>query len=88
MTIYPRRIKRNILISFAAITCRLNEPFPNGKVLNPKINYGIGQTIRMECKDSNYEMDGPSQLECLDDGTWSDMLPTCSKILSCADVPR
>ena len=88
MPIHTRHTMRHILISFAAITCRLNEAFPNGRVLNPKINYGIGQTIRLECKDSNYEMDGPSQLECLDDGTWSDMLPTCSKILTCADVPR
>ena len=76
------------LYMLLAITCRLNEPFPNGKVLNPKMNYGIGQTIRFECKDSNYEMDGPDQLECLDDGTWSDMLPTCMKKLTCADVPR
>ena len=73
---------------FTAITCRLNEPFPNGKVLNPKMNYGIGQTIRFECKDASYEMDGPNQLECLDDGSWSDMLPSCLKILTCEDVPR
>ena len=52
------------------------------------MSYGIGQIIHFECKDSNYEMDGPNQLECLDDGTWSDMLPTCMKKRTCEDVPR
>ena len=66
----------------------MSEPFQNGKVLNPKVNYGIGQKIRFKCQDSNFTMDGPNELECLDDGTWSDMLPTCKPLSSCNILPR
>ena len=76
-----------IAFNITAITCRLSDPFPNGRVLNRRASYGIGQTIRLDCQDSNFTMDGPNHLVCLDDGTWNDMLPTCKFTLSCNILP-
>ena len=55
----------------------MEEPFPNGHVVDAKPEFRIGEKIELRCNGSNLNMDGPSQLTCLDDGSWSDILPTC-----------
>ena len=79
-------LKHFIVIS-QAITCRIKDPFPNGRIVNPRLNYGIGQDIRLACKDSTFKMEGQNVLECLPNGSWSNALPKCIKILSCAGIP-
>ena len=65
----------------------MRDPFPNGRIVNPRLNYGIGQDIRLACKDSSFKMEGQNVLECLPNGSWSNARPKCIKILSCAGIP-
>ncbi|XP_006892182.1 PREDICTED: complement factor H-like [Elephantulus edwardii] len=58
----------------------------NGRVisdaLEPGQEYSFGQVVRFEC-DSRFKLDGPQEIHCSADGTWSGEMPNCVEI-SCS----
>merc|ERR1719318_856068 len=55
----------------------VSEIYNEAKLKNSMIN--IGDTINFEC-DDGFEMDGPSLLECLEDGVLSELPPICQPV--------
>ena len=57
--------------------CKVTGSFPNGIIVNPQIGYSVNEILKLKCKDP-FIMDGPEELTCLDDGSWSDTFPNCT----------
>ena len=45
----------------------------------------VGEAVRFSC-EAGYELDGVERLDCLEDGTWSDIPPICQP-LPCTQPP-
>ncbi|KAM5148320.1 coagulation factor XIII B chain-like isoform 2-T2 [Mantella aurantiaca] len=39
--------------------------------------YTVGHVIKLQCKNPNYKLDGPSQIYCTSNGAWNIDPPTC-----------
>ena len=64
------------------IRCQVPKRFLNGNfTLESKdlISAKIEEKIIFECEDG-FDLDGLESLECLEDGTWSDIPPICQPI--------
>ena len=72
---------------FSEIMCSIPESVEHGKVVSSVIDSDVkvSQTVSFECA-SGFEMDGLETLECLEDGTWSDLPPTCQPV-PCTQPP-
>lgn len=46
-------------------------------------NYWAGQVVTFAC-DTGYHLEGPSNRLCLQDGNWSDTMPTCETSKFCS----
>ena len=42
-------------------------------------NYWAGQMVTFAC-DTGYHLEGPTNRLCLENGSWSEIIPTCEKI--------
>ncbi|XP_045154228.1 complement factor H isoform X2 [Echinops telfairi] len=55
----------------------------NGRVisgaLEPDQEYSYGQVVQFEC-DARFRLDGPKEIHCSADGTWSGTVPRCVEI--------
>lgn len=72
-----------------AVTCNVSpEDFQDGRIMNSKSSgyYDIGDRLNLVC-DSGFILDGPDSLNCLEDGSWSDILPTCIP-KPCLEFPK
>lgn len=60
----------------------------NGKVLNLKPKYEVGEMAVFACEtQEGFQMDGHPNLVCLGDGRWSHKVPQCNPI-PCPSPPR
>jgi len=58
-------------------TCVEPEEITNGNYIVTE--YTVGSNVQYVC-DSGYEITGSSVLTCTEDGTWSDVPPTCTEV--------
>ena len=73
-------------IATSEVLCDLPEAIENGGYPSPSApGVRVGQSLAFTC-NSGYEMDGLPSLECLEDGTWSDLPPTCQPV-PCSQPP-
>ena len=43
-------------------------------------NYWAGEMVTFAC-DTGYHLEGPTNRLCLENGNWSNVVPTCKKVL-------
>ena len=86
-----KKLSSHVLIE---IRCEAPQQLKNGRVLLPEDGGGgeedggslrVGEVVRFAC-EASYEVDGLESLECLEDGTWSDIPPLCQP-LPCNQPP-
>ncbi|XP_028259030.1 complement factor H-like [Parambassis ranga] len=72
------------------ITCELRASDPNLRV-NPRPDdnepFTVGRKLRFSCID-DLGLTGPSEIECLSTGLWSDDVPTCSEKCQVTKPPQ
>ncbi|XP_028259022.1 complement factor H-like [Parambassis ranga] len=72
------------------ITCELRASDPNLRV-NPQPDdnepFTVGRKLRFSCID-DLGLTGPSEIECLNTGLWSDDVPTCSEKCQVTKPPQ
>jgi len=58
------------------LVCEQPPIFSNGTIEPDLLQYAPGDTVAFTCH-AGYVLNGTSQLQCNDTGTWSDPFPTC-----------
>ena len=69
----------------AYVDCGLPHFLPNGKWLLTSNSTHYGSTVEYECSN-NYMLDGPAKRICLENGTWSSLIPIC-RLVNCGKPP-
>lgn len=59
------------------IMCSGDFVLENGNVNNGNGPYGIGEEVTFTCNDG-FVLDGENKIICQDDGTFSNVAPTCN----------
>ena len=76
---------------FLEIRCEAPRSLKNGQVRLPEDGGEGGRSLRVaeavwfSC-EAGYELDGVERLDCLEDGTWSDIPPICQPV-PCTQPP-
>ena len=79
-------------MSFLEIRCKLPTQFANGKYkMRNRVLPSSGTSVKVGSRlvftcNTGFYMDGQRSLECLEDGTWSDLIPICQPA-PCSEPP-
>lgn len=70
----------------AYIDCGFPPVVPNGRWLLTTNTTHYGSTVEYECS-ANYQLDGPARRICLENATWSNIIPLC-QVVNCGRPTR